>query len=194
MPSKTFLGNERRASDRVRTHSANSLEFLEGLEHVHLEFLVLVGNVAKLRDECNVVNLFVVVADLSCWGDRKEAFHLGVGSEDTKIGRERGGRLTLQCEGRQGNHHLVGALEPLGQDVLLQLQEELVPEREGRNSLERFSWKRRMGWSQSVSQSVSRVCEGDEDPETHFGWRQEEVKTSEGTGKGGREGNRGIFK
>ena len=79
MPSKTFLGNERRASDRVRTHSANSLEFLEGLEHVHLKFLVLVGNEAKLRDECNVVNLFVVVADLSCRGERKEALHITLG-------------------------------------------------------------------------------------------------------------------
>ena len=67
--------NGERASDRVRvrTPNSNSLEFLEGLEHVHLKFLVLVGNEAKLRDECNVVNLFVEVTDLGCWGERKEA-------------------------------------------------------------------------------------------------------------------------
>ena len=39
-------------------------------------------------------------------------------------------KLTLQREGRQMDRHLVGALEPLGQDILLQLQEELVPGRE----------------------------------------------------------------
>ena len=63
----------------MRTLSYNSLEFLEGLEDVHLELLVLVGNEAKFRDECNVVNLFVVVADLSCRGERKEALHITLG-------------------------------------------------------------------------------------------------------------------
>ena len=71
----------------MRTLSYNSLELLEGFEHVHLELLVLVGNEAKLRDECNVVNLFVEVADLSCRGERKEALHIG-GGLDLQRGRD----------------------------------------------------------------------------------------------------------
>ena len=54
--------------------TTNSLEFLEGLEHVHLKFLVLVRHEAKLGDECNVVNVLVEVADLGCKGKNKDAF------------------------------------------------------------------------------------------------------------------------
>ena len=90
------------------------------------------------------------------------------------------------------NHHLVGALEPLGQDVLLQLQEELVPERERErergDSLHLGAFHGRGEWD-GVGGG-----ENGEEPSTHFGSLAPGGSENEREGRKGRDERRGIFK
>ena len=84
------------------------------------------------------------------------------------------------------NHHLVGALEPLGQDVLLQLQEELVPEREREREETHFTWALFMEEANGMESVEGRTARN---PRLILAvWRREEVKTN---GKGGRDETRG---
>ena len=100
------------------------------------------------------------------------------------------------------NRRLVGALEPLGQDVLLQLQEELVPERERKRKTrsleERISRKRRsvvrMYGMESVESIEARTRERHPPRSLDSFWLAPGGSENEPRNREGREGRRKIFK